>query len=122
MQQVANNNDAMVNAQDGAGLTAMLADGAPYLDEDGHAINATAWATRITAAPKQMEATGFQGQEWGQSGWVSFNYTLAESFEGQDVTLRGTASFVLENTGGAWMIRMIHGALEQTVAGQVAGD
>jgi ketosteroid isomerase-like protein len=124
MQDVANRIVDLVNSQDAAGLTAMLAEGAVYLDEDGHAIPATAWAGRITAGdpPRNLSISGMRGETWDNSGWVSFNYELTENHDGNPVTLRGTASIVLQQVGGNWMIRAFHGAMYQTVAGLVAGE
>ena len=52
------------------------------------------------------------------TAWVSFNYTLAETFQNAPKTLSGTASLVLKKAaGGDWTILMVHGALKQNVAG-----
>ena len=124
MQDAANRIVTLVNAQDAAGLEAMTAEGALYLDEDGHAPPVTAWIGRITGgdAPKQLEISGMRGQVMGNTGWVSFNYTLNETFEDAPVQLMGTASIVLQQTGGRWMIQMVHGALEQHVRAIAAQD
>ena len=122
MQDAANRIVEFVNNQDADGLTAMTADGAVYLDEDGHALPVPAWIGRITSGdpPKQLEISGMRGEVWDTTGWVSFNYELDESYEGQPVTLTGTASIVLQQVGGNWMIHMVHGALEQHVPALVA--
>ena len=124
MQDVANSIVEFVNNQDADGLTGMTADGAVYLDEDGHALPATFWIGIITSgdSPKQLAISGMRGDVWNDTGWVSFNYELDEQYEGQPVTLTGTASVVLQQVDGNWMIRMFHGALEQTVPALVAGQ
>ena len=124
MQDVANRIVRLVNGQDTDGLNAMTADGAVYLDEDGHALPATFWIGRITVGdpPREMRTSGMRGEVWEDSGWVSFNYELDEVYEGEPVTLSGTASVVLQQVDGNWMIRMFHGALEQTVPGLLAGQ
>ena len=61
-----------------------------------------------------------RGEVWENTGWVSFNYEFVSLFEGNPVTLPGTASVVLQQTGGSWMIHMVHGALEQHVPAIVA--
>ena len=109
-----------INKQDGAELEKMLAPDAVYLDEDGHAPPARAWVHKLTTGtpPKHITISATHGQMWGDAGWVSFNYDLTEDFRGEPKTLKGTASIVAKKTAaGDWQIQMIHGALEQKVAG-----
>ena len=55
---------------------------------------------------------------WETSGWVSFNYVIAEVFNGEPKNVRGTASLMArKNAAGEWKVQMIHGALYQRVAG-----
>lgn len=115
--EIANNIVAAVNSQDADALSAMLAADTLYLDEDGHGIPATVWVMRLTGAQKQMAISDTHGQMWDDTGWLSFNYTLGETFQGNPATLRGTASMVLRMNGASWQIAMVHGALEQHVAG-----
>jgi hypothetical protein len=124
MQDAANRIVALVNDQDAAGLEAMTAEGAPYLDEDGHAPPVTAWIGRITGGdvPKELAISHMSDQVMGKTGWVSFNYTINETFENESVALSGTASVVLQKSGGNWMIQMVHGALEQHVRAVAAQD
>lgn len=116
-QEIANNIVAAVNNQNADALNAMLAADTLYLDEDGHAIPASVWAMRLTAGGKEMAISDTHGQMWDDTGWLSFNYTLGETFQGNPATLRGTASLVLRMNAGSWQIAMVHGALEQHVAG-----
>ena len=124
MQDAANRIVELVNSQNANDLETMTAEGALYLDEDGHAPPVTAWIGRITGgdAPKELEISGMRGQVLGDTGWVSFNYTLNEIFEDEPIQLMGTASIVLQQTGGRWMIQMVHGALEQHVRAIAAQD
>ena len=87
-----------INKQDAAALQKMVAPDAVYLDEDGHALPVMAWISKLTMGTpaKQMAISGTHGQMWDTGGWVSFNYTLAETFQGQPKTLRGTASVVVK--------------------------
>src|SRR5687768_6299612 len=120
MLDIANKLAEAVNKQDAAALQKMVAPDAVYLDEDGHAPPIMAWITRITMGTpaKKMAISGTHGQMWDNAGWVSFNYTLAETFQGQPKTLRGTASVVVKKAAsGEWLIQLVHGALEQKVAG-----
>jgi ketosteroid isomerase-like protein len=120
LQAFADTLAAAVNKQDAAALTKMLAMDALYLDEDGHAIPATAWVMKITTGTpaKVFTISGSHGQLLDDNtGWVSFNYTLAENFQNAPKTLSGTASLVLKKAGADWSILMIHGALTQHVAG-----
>jgi hypothetical protein len=120
LQAFADTLAAAVNKQDAAALTKMLAMDALYLDEDGHAIPATVWVTRITTGTpaKVFMISGSHGQLLDENtGWVSFNYTLAETFQNAPKTLSGTASMVLKKAGADWSILMVHGALKQNVAG-----
>ena len=117
MLDVANKIAEAINKQDAAALQKMVAPDAVYLDEDGHAPPVMAWINRLTmGTAKQMTITQTHGQTWDTAGWVSFNYTLGETFQGQPKTLRGTASIVLKKAaGGDWQITLVHGALEQKV-------
>lgn len=120
MLNLANQLADAVNKQDAAALEKFLAPDAVFLDEDGHAPPARVWVRKLTAgtAPKHIEISETHGQAWDDSGWVSFNYTLTEQYQGQPKTLKGTASIVAEKTAsGDWQIKMIHGALDQRVAG-----
>ena len=120
LQAFADTLAAAVNKQDAAALTKMLAMDALYLDEDGHAIPATVWVMRLTTGTpaKVFAITGSHGQLMDENtGWVSFNYTLAETFQNSPKTLSGTASMVLKKNGADWSILMVHGALTQHVAG-----
>src|SRR6266550_987493 len=107
-----------VNKKDAAALQKMVTADAVYLDEDGHGLPVMTWINKLTmgAAAKQMMITQTHGQMWDDAGWVSFNYTLAETYQGQPKTLKGTASIVLKKAaGGDWQITLVHGALEQHV-------
>lgn len=118
MLEVANKLADAINKQDAAALQKMVAPDAVYLDEDGHAPPVMAWINRLTMGTpaKQMTISQTHGQSWDTTGWVSFNYTLAEQFQGQPKTLRGTASIVLKKAAsGDWQIQLVHGALEQKV-------
>ena len=120
LQAVADAVAAAINKQDAAALTKMLAMDALYLDEDGHAIPATVWAMRITTGTpaKVFTISGSHGQMIDDdTAWLSFNYTLAETFQNAPKTLSGTASMVLKKAGADWSILMVHGALKQNVAG-----
>jgi ketosteroid isomerase-like protein len=109
-----------INKQDAATLHNMLAPDAVYLDEDGHAPPAAAWINKLVSGtpPKQITISSTHSQMWDDTGWVSFNYELTETFQGQPKTLKGTASLVAsKSAGGDWQIHLIHGALYQKVAG-----
>jgi hypothetical protein len=120
LQAFADTLAAAINKQDSAAMTKMLAMDALYLDEDGHAIPATVWLMRLTTGTpaKVFAISGSHGQLLDDNtGWVSFNYTLAETFQNAPKTLSGTASMVLKKAGADWTILMVHGALKQSVAG-----
>jgi hypothetical protein len=51
------------------------------------------------------------------AAWVSFNYTLAETFRGSPKTLTGTTTLALKKAGNDWVVSLMHTALKQTVAG-----
>ena len=121
MLDVANKIVDAINKQDAAALQKMVAPDAVYLDEDGHAPPVASWITKLTTGTpsKKIEISQPHGQAWDNAGWVSFNYTLSENFREKPVSIKGTASFVLKKAAGAadWQITLIHGALEQHVAG-----
>lgn len=122
LQAVADAIAAAINKQDSAALTKMLAMDAPYLDEDGHAIPATVWATmRLTGTPGKMFSIDSNSSHGAMlddnSAWLSFNYTLLETFQGAPKTIKGTVSLALQKSGNDWTIAMIHGAMAQKVAG-----
>jgi ketosteroid isomerase-like protein len=120
MLDLANKLVEAVNKQDADTLQKMLAADAVYLDEDGHAPPAQAWIRKLATGtpPKQLAISSTHSQMWGDTGWVSFNYELTETSEGQPKTVKGTASIVArKSSGGDWQIQLIHGALYQKVAG-----
>ncbi len=120
MLDLANNLVDAINKQDTATLQKMLASDAVYLDEDGHAPPAQMWINKLaTGTPaKQIAISATHSQIWDDAGWVSFNYTLAENFQGQPKTVKGTASIVVKKAaGGDWQIQLVHGALDQKVTG-----
>jgi len=120
LMDIANKIVDAVNKQDAAALTKMVAPDAVYLDEDGHALPVPAWIGKLTmgTSAKMMTMSGSHGQLWDDTGWFSFNYTLAETFNGKPANLKGTASFVVKKAAsGDWLLQVIHGALEQHVAG-----
>jgi ketosteroid isomerase-like protein len=120
MLDLANKLAEAINKQDAATLQKMLAADAVYLDEDGHAPSAQAWINKLaTGTPaKQLTIAATHSQMWDDAGWVSFNYELTETFQGQPKTVKGTASIVaIKPAGGDWQIQLIHGALYQKVAG-----
>ena len=125
MLVIANNNAAAINKQDAAALTKMLAPDCIYLDEDGHAPAVARWVTALTTGtpPKKIEISSTHGQMFTDTGWVSFNYVVAETFQGNPKNVRGTASIVVKKAAsGDWLIQMIHGALYQKVAGLTDGE
>ena len=120
MLDIANQLVEAINKQDAATLQKMLASDAVFLDEDGHAPPALNWIAKLTTGTpaKQIAISATHSQMWDDAGWVSFNYTLTETFQGQPKTVKGTASIVLRKpAGGDWQIQLVHGALEQKVAG-----
>jgi len=123
MLDLANSLADAINRQDAEALQGMLAADAVYLDEDGHAPAVTRWISKLTtspegAAPKKIEISSTHSQMWNETGWVSFNYEIAEVYNGKPVTVRGTASLVArKDAAGKWKIQLIHGALYQKVAG-----
>ena len=120
MLDLANKLVDAVNKQDAATLQKMLAADAVFLDEDGHAPPAQAWIKKLATAtpPKQLAISSTHSQMWDDTGWVSFNYELTETLQGQPKTVKGTASIVArKSAGGDWQIQLVHGALYQNVAG-----
>ena len=121
LEEIANKVVDAINRQDAAALTSMVAPDAIYLDEDGHAPPVARWIQRLTtgAPPKKLTISGMRGQMWDNGGWVSFNYVLSEQLNNAPFNVKGTASIVVKKPAGAanWQIALIHGALEQKVAG-----
>jgi hypothetical protein len=121
MTALANKVADAINKQDAAALTAMVTSDAVYLDEDGHAVGVPRWIQRLTTGTpaKKITISQMRGQTWENSGWVSFNYVLSENFREAPYNLKGTASIVARKAPGSanWQIALIHGALEQKVAG-----
>jgi ketosteroid isomerase-like protein len=123
MLDLANQLAEAINKGDAAALQKMMADDAVYLDEDGHAPAVARWIGKITtnaegAPPKKIEISSTHGGTWENTGWVSFNYVVSETFKGEPKNVRGTASLVArKGSAGDWKIQMIHGALYQRVEG-----
>jgi ketosteroid isomerase-like protein len=120
MLDVANKIAEAINKQDAATLQKMVAPDCVYLDEDGHAPPVARWITVLTTGTpaKSVTISSTHSQMWNDTGWVSFNYVLNETFKEQPKAIRGTASIVLRKAAnGDWQMQLIHGALEQKVAG-----
>jgi hypothetical protein len=118
LQAFADSLAAAINKQDAAALTKMTAMDAIYLDEDGHAPSIASWIANLTKAGKTFTINMSHGQMLDDnSAWVSFNWTLAETFQNAPKTISGTASLALKKVGADWQIAMVHGALKQSVAG-----
>jgi len=123
MLELANKLAEAINKQDAAALTKMIAPDCVYLDEDGHAPAVSRWITALTTGGKKIEISSTHSQLWDTAGWVSFNYVVAETFQGNPKNVRGTASLVVKKApSGEWLIQMIHGALYQKVAGLTDGQ
>jgi ketosteroid isomerase-like protein len=116
---IANKIADAINNKDAAGLTKMLASDCVYLDEDGHATPPAGWVTKLTTGEgKKIAISSTHGQMYGDTGWVSFNFDLTETFQGQPKTLKGIASLVVKKAAsGDWQIQLIHGAFSVKVAG-----
>jgi ketosteroid isomerase-like protein len=121
MLDVANKIAEAINNKDADALSKMLASDVVYLDEDGHSPPAAGWVTKLTTGEKKIAISSTHSQMFGDVGWVSFNYEVTETFQGQPKTVKGTASLVLKKDGADWKIQLIHGALYQKVAG-LTGD
>ena len=124
MLDLANRLVEAINKQDAATLQKMVAPDCVYLDEDGHAPAVGRWITVLTSGtpPKKMEINTTHSQMWEDSGWVSFNYVVGETFQNNPKNVRGTASIMVKKqANGEWLIQMIHGALYQKVAGLTDG-
>ena len=120
MLDIANKIVDAINKQDAATLQKILASDAVFLDEDGHAPPALNWIAKLTSGTpaKRIEISATHRQMWGDAGWVSFNYTLTETFQGQPKTVKGTASIVLRKPVDAdWQIQLVHSSLYRKVAG-----
>ncbi len=125
MLDIANKIAEAINKQDAATLTKMLAPDCVYLDEDGHSPAVARWVTALTSGtpPKKIEISGTHGQMYNDTGWVSFNYVVGETFQDKPKNVRGTASIVVKKAAnGEWLLQMIHGALYQKVAGLTDGQ
>jgi ketosteroid isomerase-like protein len=119
MLDMANKIADAINNKDAAALTKMLASDCVYLDEDGHAPPPAGWVTKLTTGEgKKIAISNTHGQMFGDTGWVSFNFDLTETFQGQPKTLKGIASLVVKKApSGDWQIQLIHGAFAVKVAG-----
>src|SRR6266699_1841292 len=74
-----------INKQDAIALQKMVAPDCVYLDEDGHAPPVARWITQLTSGThaKTISISSTHSQMWNDTGWVSFNYTLNETFKDQ---------------------------------------
>ena len=122
LMDIANKIADSINKQDSATLGKMVAPDCVYLDEDGHAPPVARWVTNLTSGGKKIEISSTHGMVMDNDAWLSFNFAVTETFQGNPKTLKGTATFVLKKSGADWMIEMVHGAFFQKVAGITDGD
>jgi hypothetical protein len=78
--------------------------------------------TKLTSSGKKIEISGTHGQVMDDAAWLSFNYVVSETFQGNPKSIKGTATFVLKKSGADWTIHMVHGAFFQKVAGITDGN
>lgn len=121
LMDIANKVADSINKQDAATLNKMLSPDCVYLDEDGHAPAVSRWVTNLTSGGKKIEISSTHGQIMDDAAWLSFNYAVSETFQGNPKTIKGTATMVLKKSAGDWMIQMIHGSFFQKVAGITDG-
>lgn len=122
LMDVANKIADSINKQDAASITKMLAPDCVYLDEDGHAPPVARWVTNLTSGGKKIEISATHGQVMDNSAWLSFNYVVSETFQGNPKSIKGTATMFLKKSGADWMIQMVHGSFFQKVAGITDGE
>src|SRR5215472_10010180 len=82
LMDVANKIADSINKQDAATLSKMLAQDCVYLDEDGHSPPVASWVTKLTASGKKIEISSTHGQVMDDAAWLSFNYVVSETFQG----------------------------------------
>jgi ketosteroid isomerase-like protein len=122
LQDIANKIADSINKQDAATLTGMLSENCVYLDEDGHAPAVSRWVTNLTSGGKKIDISMTHGQIMGDAAWLSFNFAVTETFQGNPKTIKGTATMALQKAGNDWKIQMIHGSFFQKVAGITDGN
>jgi len=122
LQDIANKIADAINKQDAATITKMVAPDCVYLDEDGHAPPVARWVTNLTSGNKKMEISAIHGQMTDDAAWLSFNFAVTETFQGNPKTIKGTATMALKKSGSDWMLQMVHGSFFQKVAGITDGN
>jgi ketosteroid isomerase-like protein len=103
-----------LNNQDAAYLQMVVAMDAVWLDEDGHALPATAWVNRLMQAKpaKKIAITELSGQTWDGGAWASFRYTLDETTNaGAANQMSGRNSMTFKKVGDTWQVALIHAAV-----------
>ena len=122
LNDIANKIADAINKQDSATINKMVASDCVYLDEDGHAPPVARWVTNLTSGGKKIDISAVHGQIMGDAAWLSFNYAVSETFQGNPKTIKGTATMALKKSGADWMLQMVHGSFFQKVAGITDGN
>lgn len=103
-----------LNNQDAAYLQKVVASDAVWLDEDGHALPASAWIGRLMQAKpaKKIAITNLTGQTWDDGAWAAFKYTLDETTSaGAPNQMAGMNSMTFKKVGDTWQVVLIHAAV-----------
>src|SRR4051794_28289214 len=87
---IANKIAESINKQDAATINKMLAPDCFYLEEDGHPPPVARWVMNLTSGNKKMEISSSHGQIMGDAAWLSFNFAVTETFQGNPKTIKGT--------------------------------
>ncbi len=104
------------NNRDAAYFQSKIAPDAVWFDEDGHALRASVWVTRLLSATpaRKLTISNLRVANWDTSGWAGFNFVM----EGTDKVaggVKGTNTLVYRRTGNAWQVAVIHGAVDMKI-------
>ncbi len=101
------------NNRDAAYFQRVIAPDAVWYDEDGHALRASVWVTRLLSATpaRKLTISNLRVGNWDTAGWAGFNFVM----EGTDKVaggVKGTNTLVYRRNGNAWQVANIHGAVD----------
>jgi hypothetical protein len=101
------------NNRDSAYFQRVVAPDAVWFDEDGHALRASVWVTRLLSAnpPRKLTISNLRVANWDTAGWAGFNFVMEGTTRVAE-GVKGTNTLVYRRNNNVWQIVTIHGSVD----------